>query len=349
MRRSWLVLCLLLSLTLTAWAETPKPRLLLLATGGTIAGVSSSNSTISYKPGQLTAEQILAAVPGAQAWAEIQVEQVCNIASQNITSDMLLKLARRIDQALVSGSADCVVITHGTDTMEETAFFLEQVLTSDKPVVLVAAMRPASAISADGPANLLAAIKTAVCPESAQRGVLVVMNGTIFESRSVSKMHTVALNAFGSSFGGPVGQVADHVDYFVATEKYPRPRFALDKLSALPKVDIIYAHTAMDASLVEAAVKAGAKGIVLAGVGDGNASDSVIAALAKAAAQGVMVVRASRIDNGCTYRCAEVNDDEYGFIAAMDLNPQKARIMLQLLLASGEQNVRIIQEQFRLR
>lgn len=342
---------LLLSILLAAAAATAgemSPRVLLLATGGTIAGASSANSPVGYEAGRLPVEDLVRAVPELAGLARISPEQVARIGSQDMSDGIWLALARRIEKAFGDDQADAVVITHGTDTLEETAFFLEQVLPSDRPVVLVGAMRPATARSADGPANLYSAIQVAVHPDARGRGVLVVMNGEVFESRAVTKTHTTALQAFQAPDAGPVGTVDPAaVRFLQPVAPYPRPRFAAS--APLPRVDIVYGHSTMTAEPILEAVAGGAKGVVLAGVGDGNTSQAALEALAAAARKGNPVVRSTRVGAGFTNRNAEVDDDALGFVASLDLNPQKARILLQLLLQSGVRDPRRIQQAFEVR
>ena len=326
------------------------PRITVLATGGTIAGAGESRAAGAYKAGEISGEQLIAAVPAIQQLATIKAEQISNIGSQDMNDEVWLKLATRINELFGKGEADGVVITHGTDTLEETAFFLEQVVASDKPVVIVGSMRPSTAVSADGPANLYEAVKVAAARESAGRGVLVVLNDVIHESRDVTKTNTTALQTFASPNSGPAGYVDTATIRFVEpTIKQARPRFKLPDRAPLPRVDIIYSHANMSADQVTGSVQGGAKGIVLAGVGNGNTSRAALDALAEAAKKGVLVVRSSRVGTGYTHRNAEVDDDKLGFAAALDLNPQKARILLQLLVANGTTEIKSVQEAFEMR
>ena len=344
------LMLLLILAVLPAWAEGSKPRVLLLATGGTIAGVASPTSALNYEAGRVPARDLLRAVPEIQDLAEITPEQVSQIGSQDMTDEIWLRLARRIETAFKERQADAVVITHGTDTLEETAFFLEQVLSSDRPVVLVGAMRPSNARSADGPANLYEAVQVATSPEARGRGVLVVLNDQVFESRQVTKTHTSALQAFEAPGVGPVGTVEPgSVRFLEPAAPYPRPRFALPAQGPLPRVDIVYGHSHMTADPIREALAGGARGLVLAGVGDGNTSKAALEALAEAAARGIPVVRSTRVGSGVTHRNAEVDDDRLGLAASLDLNPQKARILLQLLIQSGVTGPRQVQEAFEVR
>ncbi len=327
------------------------PRVKLLATGGTIAGSANANSPIGYTAGEVTAAQLIAAVPGLDKIASVSAEQISNIGSQDINDEIWFKLARRINEIFARGEADAIVVTHGTDTMEETAFFLENVVASDKPVVLVGSMRPSTAISADGPANLDEAVEVASSTEARGRGVLVVLNDTIHETRYVTKMNTTSVQTFFSPNAGPAGYVDAASVRFVqpVSKEFSRPRFKLPEDPPLPRVDIIYSHANMTAHQIEDSVKGGARGIVLAGVGDGNTSKPALDALVRAAKQGVVVVRSSRVPTGFINRNAEIDDDSLGLVASLDLNPQKARILLQLLLANGVTDPQAIQQQFAIR
>ncbi len=323
--------------------DTSLPRVTVLATGGTIAG-SGSGGGIGYQAGKVSAQDLIGAVPGIDKLAQISAEQVSSIGSQDMNDTVWFTLARRIDDILGKGEADAIVITHGTDTMEETAFFLANVLKTDRPVVLVGSMRPSTAISADGPANLFEAVKAAASDSAKGRGVLVVLNDTIHAARAVQKTNTTSVQTFLSPNGGPVGFVDPASVGFVQPMPSRAKPYALPAEPSLPRVEIVYAHANMDAAAVEDAVKRGAKGIVLAGVGDGNASKAAIAALANAAKQGVVVIRASRVGSGFVNRNVEVDDDTLGFAVSLDLNPQKARILAQLLIANGVTDPRAVQE-----
>ena len=330
-----------------ATAQSPSlPRVLVLATGGTIAGQATTTSAIGYAAGKVTGADLVAAVPGIDKLATISAEQISSIGSQDMNDRVWFDLARRISEIFAKNEADGVVITHGTDTMEETAFFLSNVISADKPVVLVGSMRPSTAISADGPANLYEAVEVAASPKSRGRGVLVVLNDTIHDARLVQKTNTTTVQTFVSPNGGPVGYVDPAAVRFVTPAGTPRRTFALPASAPLPRVDIVYAHANMDAAQIEDAVKGGAKGIVLAGVGDGNGSQAAIEALSKAAKQGVVAVRASRVGSGYVNRNVEVDDDKLGLVASLDLNPQKARILVQLLIANGTTDAKQVQDAF---
>lgn len=330
----------------TVHQQASLPRVLVLATGGTISGKADSRSAIGYNAGGVTGQQLIAGVPGVEKLAQLQVEQISNIASQNMNSQVWFKLAARIQQVFANNEADAVVITHGTDTMEETAFFLDNVIDSPHPVILTGAMRPSTAISADGPANMYEAVKVAADPQARGRGVLVVLNDAIQSARGVSKMHTTDLQTFHSPNLGLAGTVDPATVRFIGIAK-PRQHLALPSEPALPQVQIVYAHADMDARQIDNAVKDGARGIIVAGMGDGNVSDTALAGIERARKAGVLVVRSTRVGSGFTNRNVEVDDDRYGLVTSMDLNPQKARILLQLLLAHGKTEPDDIQAAFQ--
>ncbi len=338
---SWRWLCclsvILMLATATVRAQEALPRILLLATGGTIAGVANANSPTGYDAGKVSADSLVAAVPAIRHIADLKVEQFCNIASQDMNDAIWIGLANRINKAFDVENFAGVVVLHGTDTMEETVFFLEHTVLSNKPVVLTGSVRPSTAVSADGSHNLLDAVRVASSPLSRHRGALLTMNGLVFESRNLTKSSTTSLQAFASTTGGPVGRVDDAGVYFYAApNRHESHDFHLQALQELPKVGIIYSHANMKADYVKAMLATGVKGIVLAGVGDGNTSAEALQALKEAVDQGVIVVRSSRVFQCYVHRNHEVNDDENGFFVSYDLSPAQARILLQLILQDSE-------------
>lgn len=323
-------------LLLGASALLAKPTIYILATGGTIAGSGDGALNSSYTSGTVTVDKLIAAVPKINEIATIKGEQISNIGSQEMNNDVWLKLANRVNELLKSDKADGVVITHGTDTMEETAYFLDLVVKSDKPIVLVGAMRNGGSLSADGPLNLYNAVNVAMNKQSSKKGVLVVMNDEIHAAREVSKTNTTSVNTFASPNTGKIGTVYyGNVKYYMApTRKHTTSsEFDIAQIKSLPRVDIIYSHSNDAPEFVQASQKAGAKGIIVAGMGNGNPYPSVLEALAKASKDGVVVVRNSRVGSGETTQDAEVDDNKYGFLTSDDLNAQKARVLLMLGLA----------------
>jgi L-asparaginase len=330
-----------------ASAQNGTARVLVLATGGTIAGQASARAGNAYDSGKVSGADLVAAIPGMDKLAQISAEQISSIGSQDMNDKVWFDLAARIKTAIDNKEVDGIVITHGTDTMEETAFFLQSILDTEVPVVLVGSMRPSTAIGADGPANLYEAVKVAASPQSRGRGVLVVLNDVIQGARWTQKTNTTSVDTFRSPNAAPLG----YVD--TASVRFLQPAIAakasglkLPVAAPLPRVDIIYAHANMDGAPIADAVKRGAKGLVLAGVGDGNTSKQAIEALAAAAKSGVLVVRSTRVGSGFVNRNVEVDDDALGFAVALDLNPQKARIMLQLLVANGISDPQAVQQAF---
>jgi L-asparaginase len=249
--------------------------------------------------------------------------------------DILLKLAKRINELGPKSDVDGFVITHGTDTMEESAYFLNLTVKTDKPVVLVGSMRPSTAVSADGPLNLYNAIAVASDPDAKGRGVLVVMNDEIHAAHSLTKTSTTAVETFASPLRGLVG-VTNYgkQDWFHSpTWKHTKQsEFDVSSVSALPRVDIVVACVDMPADAISTSVDKGAKGIVIAGVGNGNMTKASVDAAAEAVKKGVVVVRSSRVPTGTVGRNVEVDDDQLGFVASQELNPQKSRILLSLAL-----------------
>jgi L-asparaginase len=326
-----------------------KPNIVILATGGTIAGAAASGTQSAYTSGAVTIDAMLKAVPGIEKLANIKGEQISNVGSQDISFDIMLKLAKRINELLATPDVDGIVITHGTDTMEETAYFLNLTVKSDKPVVMVGSMRPSTAVSADGPLNLYNAVAVAADPQAKGRGVLVVMNDQIHAAHSLTKTSTTSVQTFMSPLRGVVGVTAYGKNDWYNTPPWKhtsQSEFDISNVTKLPRVDIVFADADMEPDLIDASVNAGAKGIVIAGVGNGNMNKVSVEAAARAVKKGVVVVRSSRVATGMVDRNVEVNDDELGFIASDELNPQKSRILLSLALLKPESPSQI-QQSFR--
>jgi L-asparaginase len=327
-------------------ADLPKVR--VLATGGTIAGAQASATSYGYKSGAYDVNSLLSAVPNLGKLAAITGEQVANIGSQDMSDEIWLKLGKRVNAVLASPDADAILITHGTDTLEETSYFLSLVAKSDKPVVMVGSMRPATAISADGPGNIYNGVAVATDPGAKGKGTLVVLNDTIHYARNVVKTDTTSVQTFESLNRGPAGVVhTGTVEWFEPMDRKvgKATEFSIDQLDKLPRVDVIYAHANMSADLIDAAVAKGAKGLVIAGVGDGNMTTPALDACSRAVKSGVVVVRSTRLPMGITLRNNEVNDDEKGFVASGELNPAKSRVLLQLALTKT-QDPKAIQKMF---
>ncbi len=338
---------LVLLLTLSAWQHAiaqKKANVVILATGGTIAGAAASGTQAAYTSGAVTIDAMIAAVPGLTNMANIKGEQISNVGSQDMSFEIMLKLAKRINELQKVADVDGIVVTHGTDTMEETAFFLNLVVKGDKPVVMVGSMRPSTAVSADGPLNLYNAVGVAVDPNARGRGVLVVMNDWIHAAHSLTKTSTTAIQTFMSPLRGVVGVATYGKNDFYNTPTWKHTsgsEFDVTNVNKLPRVDIIFACADMPPDLIDASVANGAKGIVIAGVGNGNMNKASLEAAARAAKKGVVVVRSSRVATGSVGRNVEVNDDEMGFVASDELNPQKARLLLSLALLKQRSNAEL--------
>ena len=319
-------------------------RVTILAVGGTVAGSGPGSLDASYTSGTVTVDKLIAAVPEINKIATIKGEQISNIGSQEMNNEVWFKLANRVNELLTSGKADGVVITHGTDTMEETAYFLNLVVKSDKPIVMVGAMRNSGSLSADGPLNIFNAVNVAMSKEAAGKGVVVVMNDEIHAAREVTKTNTTAVDTFKSPNSGKIGTVFyGNVKFYMnPTRKHTvNSAFDITKIKELPRVDIIYSHSNDNPDFVNLAVKNGAKGIVNAGMGNGNPFPSALEALGEAVKAGVVVVRDSRVGSGETTLNGEVDDGKYGFLASDNLNAQKARVLLMLALTQTTDKAKI--------
>jgi L-asparaginase len=315
------------------------PLVWVLSTGGTIAGTGpSSTSLAEYTAGALLGADLVNAVPEIRQHAAVKVDQIVNVASPDLTFDNWIALANRINRIFADDpSVSGIVITHGTNTLEETAYFLNLTVKSDRPVVLVGSQRPATALSADGPLNLLNAVRTAASAEARGKGVLVVMNEEINGARDVTKTNTFRVEAFRAPELGFLGYVdADRVSFYRASTRRhtARSEFDVSGIAAFPKVEIVYSYIQPDPAVIGALVASGAKGLVFAGTGAGLISETEKAALKPVLSlprdARPVLVRSSRVGNGRV-----VGRDEYdrmGMIPADTLSPQKARILLMLAL-----------------
>jgi L-asparaginase len=321
--------------------DSALPRIAVLATGGTIAGsAQDATSTAGYQAGVVGVGQLLAAVPALSAFANIHAEQVASIDSKDMPLALWTTLAQRVNALLAGGDIDGVVITHGTDTLEETAYLLHLTVKSTRPVVLTAAMRPSSALSADGPLNLLNAVSVAANRAAHGQGVLVAFNNRIHSARDIVKTSTFAVDAFQSPEVGALGWVQDGRVEFQRSVVRPHTaatEFAIGTTSngAWPAVEIVTSYAGATRAIADALVQAGARGIVVAGTGNGSIHASLQQGLADAAAHGVAVVRASRVGSGHVMHNGAAPDDALGFVTANGLNPYKARVLLMLALAAG--------------
>ncbi|MFT3826246.1 MAG: type II asparaginase [Chitinophagaceae bacterium] len=328
-----LSLLVLLALMSLASVAQQKPRIIILATGGTIAGAGTSSDRAGYTAGKIPVSDLIGSIPSVKEIAEISGEQISSVGSQDMSLEIWKKLATRINEIYAKREAEGVVITHGTDTQEETAYFLDLVIAHDFPVVLTGSMRASTAISADGPKNLYDAITVAADPKSKGKGVLVSFNESIFDSREVTKLSTTKVNAFGSPDSGPIGQVFDgHVEYYKSSERETATSapFKADNTTKLPRVEIAYMYADASPDYINYLVTQKPAGIVIAGVGNGNFSKAFTEAVKKAVAAGIVVCRSTRCVSGRVVLDAEVDDKALGTIVSDDLNPQKARILLMM-------------------
>jgi len=318
-----------------AFAQGKKPKIVILATGGTIAGAAASQTDAGYQSGAVGVDILIQAVPQLKDLAEVRGEQIASIGSQDMNDEVWLKLGKRVNELLAAADVDGIAITHGTDTLEETSYFLDLVVKSDKPVVMTGSMRPSTAMSADGPLNIYNAVGIAPDRNARGRGVLVTVDDDVHAAHDIVKTHTTDVGTFSSGEAGLVGGVLFGKTIWFRTPENvhtSKSELSTGDGKSLPRVDIIYAHANMSPDLIAAAVKNGAKGLVIAGVGDGNMTAPAWEEAKKAVKAGVPVVRSSRVNGGIIRRNIEVNDDEAGTVASMELNPAKARVLLQLAL-----------------
>ena len=331
-------------------AQSQLPRVIILATGGTIAGAGASSDRAAYTAGKIPIDDLIGSIPTVKKIANITGEQVASVGSQDMTTEIWKKLAVRANEIFKKNEADAIVITHGTDTQEETGYFLDLLIKSEKPVVLTGSMRPATAISADGPKNLYDAITVAIDPKSKGRGVLVSFNEGIFDSREVMKLSTTKTNAFGSPNTGPIGQAYDgRVEYYSSStrEVNVNTPFTVSADTKLPRVDIVYMYADAPADQIDLLISKKVDGIVIAGVGNGNFNKAYTDAVKRAVAAGIVVCRASRTPSGRVVLHDEINDEQLGTIVSDDLTPQKARILLMLGLTKTKDKKQLQQYFFK--
>ncbi len=308
------------------------PTVAIITTGGTIA-MGPDEKAGGAVP-TLSGEALVAAVPELRELANLRVLPLCNIDSRDMTPELWLAQARLMNKTLAEPEVVGVVITHGTDTMEESAYFLDRTVTSDKPVVLTGAQRDATARDADGPRNLLNAVRQVLNPQAGGRGVTITLNGRILAARNVTKIHASNVAAFGAGHYGRLGEIdAEGVTWFNRPER-PRP---LPLPEALPRVDLVACYPGADGSLIDAAVETGARGIVVAGYGLGNVNRPTFEAIKRARQRGIAVVLTTRVAAGRVYPAyggegGGSSMRQLGVVFANDLSPWKARIMLMLTL-----------------
>ena len=313
------------------------PHVVVLATGGTIAGAgASAANSATYAAAKVPVDKLLAGLPELGSVARVSGEQVFQIASESFTNDNLLTLARRVSELAKQPGVDGIVVTHGTDTLEETGFFLNLVVHTNKPIVMVGSMRPGTALSADGALNLFDAVSVAASKDAMSKGVLVTMNDEIQTARDVSKLVNIKTEAFKSQWG-PLGMVVEGKNYwFRAPVKRHTAwsEFNIDNISTLPPVEIVYSYGNVPPTAIQALGQSGVKAIVHAGTGNGSVPNRIVPELQKLRAQGVQIIRSSRVPAGFVLRNAEQPDDKYDWVVAHDLNPQKARLLAAVALAT---------------
>jgi len=325
----------LLAASALAQAQQALPNVVILATGGTIAGAGASAvNSATYAAAKVGVEKLIAGLPELSKVANVRGEQVFQVASESLTNDNLLALAKRVSALSKQPDVDGIVITHGTDTLEETAYFLTLTVHTSKPIVVVGSMRPGTALSADGALNLYDAVNVAGSKDAAGKGVLVTMNDNIDSGRDVSKSVNIKTSAFSSQWG-PLGMVVEGKNYwFRAPVKRHtvNSEFDIDSISALPPVEIAMGYEGVSSIAIDAIAKGGAKALIHGGTGNGSVADRIVPNLQKARADGVIVIRSSRVPDGFVIRNAEQPDDKYDWVVAHDLRPQKARILAMVAL-----------------
>lgn len=306
------------------------PHVLVIATGGTIAGQATG--------GQLTGEQIIDAVPGLADVATIEVVEFSRIGSSSMTPDHWLRLSRLVNERFdADRSLAGIIVTHGTDTMEETGYFLHLTVADLRPVVMVGSMRNSSAVSADGPANVLSAARVAASSQAQGMGVLVVLNDAVHSARDVRKMDNNRVDTFRSTEWGALGVVdADQVVFrrsLVNRHTVISDLHLAPNVDELPDVPIVADYAGSDGAGVAAAVARGAAAVVVQAFGGGRPSPGMRAAIADATAAGVLVVLTSRVPEGRVLRA--MSNPDGGVVAAGDLSPHKARVLTMVALAKG--------------
>jgi len=319
----------------SAFAST-LPKVTIFGTGGTIAGAAKAATDVTgYKSGEIAVSALIEAVPDIVNVADVDGIQVANTSSANITSTILLEMAKKANQLLKEDTAG-IVITHGTDTTEETAFFMDLVNQTDKPIIVAGAMRPATAISADGPMNLLNAVKLAASEDSVGRGAMILLNDAIGSAYYTTKTNAISLDTFKARDQGYLGTFAGGTArfYFEPSKATGKPTFDVSGLDKLPRVDIIYSYQDMQADQIDAFIESGAEGLVFAGSGNGSTPKAVREKIKALGKKGFPVVLSTRTGGGF------VTHKDFAIGSGL-LNPQKARIMLMLALTETKEVIEI--------
>ncbi|KAG0647559.1 L-asparagine amidohydrolase 1 [Hyphodiscus hymeniophilus] len=325
------------------------PNVTIFATGGTIAGTSgSSTATTGYTAGAVGILTLLDAVPQILNISNVAGVQISNVGSEDVTSTLLLKMAKEINEFVCEDPAMAgAVVTHGTDVLEETAFFLDATVNCGKPVIIVGAMRPSTAISADGPFNLLEAVTVASSPLAKDRGAMVVMNDRIVSAYYVTKTNANTMDTFKAVEMGNLGELISDTPYFFYPPVKPtgKKAYSVANVTSIPRVDILFAYEDMHNDTLYNAVASGAKGIVIAGAGAGGVSSSFNSAMEDVINDyGIPIVQSTRAMSG-EVPVSDVSSDSALHIASGYLNPMKSRILLGILLANGK-NMTQISEAF---
>ena len=333
--RTFAAAAALLAAAAVAHAQTALPNVVILATGGTIAGAGASAiNSATYAAAKVGVDKLIAGLPELAKVANVRGEQVFQVASESLTDDNLLTLAKRVSALSKQPDVDGIVITHGTDTLEETAFFLTLTVHTNKPIIVVGSMRPGTALSADGALNLYNAVNVAGSKDAAGKGVLVTMNDEIQSGRDVSKSINIKTEAFKSQWG-PLGMIVEGRNYwFRAPVKRHtmQSEFDIDTITALPPVEIAMGYEGVSSTAIDALGKSGIKALVHGGTGNGSVANRIVPNLQKVRADGVIVIRSSRVPDGFVLRNAEQPDDKYDWVVAHDLRPQKARILAMVAM-----------------
>lgn len=324
------------STTVTPVVAAPLPTVVVVATGGTIAGAGASAlNSATYQAAKVPVDKLLAGLPELATVANVRGEQAFQIASESFTNDKLVELGKRVSTLLKDPAVSGVVVTHGTDTLEETSFFLNLVVRSDKPIVVVGSMRPGSAMSADGALNLYDAVALAASPSAKGKGVLVSMNDDILSGRDASKRINIKTSAFESPWGA-LGMIVEGKTYWfrsLAKRHTINSEFDIDTIDKLAEVQIVYGAGNMSPELYEGAVRSGAKAIIHAGTGNGSVPNYLVDKVKAIRATGTFIIRSTRVgEGGFVLRNAEQPDDKYDWVVAHDLNPQKAKILAAVAL-----------------
>jgi L-asparaginase len=309
-----------------AWADTNLPTVALFTTGGTIQSKGDHRQKLmEYNAGKVTPQELIDDLPELKQVANVNVTEISNIGSGGIDAKVQLKLAKAINAALARPDVSGAVVTHGTTTLEETAYFLNLVVKSDKPVVVVGAMRPFTAVSRDGPFNLYNAVRVASSPKSKGLGVMIMLNDEINAARDTTKTNTYHMETFVARDMGPLGYADSDQLVFYRRPIYRhtfKSEFDISKLDDLPRVDVTYAYQESDGTAINAFVAAGAKGVVLTG------SDAD--AVKQGQSKGVVFVQSDRKGAGRVVESERMA--ARGIVTSDNLNPQKARVLLRLAL-----------------